>query len=144
MRNLIYKISLQGATDITDKKAADGKELETLVDVAALETLGVKMVSKELVYDLREKGWNVEKAEGIAVLDAHRFAVISDNDFGVSTLIENPASDKEGKPVDDAGEYELKDGKLYYEGNETGAKIILKRISEPAAFWLCTVEKPLF
>ena len=59
-------------------------------------------------------------------------------------MIENPASDKEGKPVDDAGEYEFKDGKLYYEGNETGAKIILKRTDEPAVFWLCTLEKPLF
>lgn len=143
LRNLVYKLSLVGATDLTGVTAG-GRPLETLGGWAELKAAGMVPATKRLVMDLRaEWGWSVEKAEGLAVIDNRRFAVISDNDFGVVTEVVNPAS-KDGKAVTDATAYELVDGRLVLAGQPTDATVRAGENREATAFWMVTTEKPFF
>lgn len=144
-RNLVYRFSLKGATDLTGKKTSDGKELEALGSVEELKAAGVMVATKAKVLDLRnEWGWTVEKAEGLAVLDNRRFAVISDNDFGVATVVVNPANGADGKPVTDPTAYSLVGGVLTLDGQPTEAGLKAGDNGQPAAFWIFTTEKPFF
>lgn len=143
LRNLVYKLNLVGATDLSGLTAS-GRPLETLGGWSELKAAGVVAATKSKVMDLRaEWGWTVEKAEGLAVIDNRRFAVISDNDFGVVTEVVNPAS-KDGKAVTDATAYELVDGRLRLGGQTNEATIRAGENHEATAFWIVTTEKPFF
>lgn len=103
------------------------------------------MAVKTKVLDLRaEWGWTVEKAEGLAILDNRRFAVISDNDFGVATVVEEPALGSDGKPVTDPAAYSLNGGVLTLDGKPTGARLKAGDNGQPTAFWVFTTEKPFY
>ncbi len=60
------------------------------VDFAAVVPL-----KKTRLLDLNAAGWNTEKAEGVALVDAHTIALINDNDFSIHTVL----SDASGNPV---------------------------------------------
>ena len=48
-------------------------------------------MKKELVLNLRDYGWNIEKAEGLTVLpDRQTIAVVNDNDFGIAVKVNDP------------------------------------------------------
>ena len=75
MQNLIYKVDLNGATEIADNGDLEYGKLDGKIVPA----------KKELVLDLRANGWNIEKAEGLALLpDRKIIAVVNDNDFGIA------------------------------------------------------------
>ena len=78
MQNLIYKVDLNGATPI-----ADNGDLELgLLDGK------ITPAKKTLALDLRANGWNIEKAEGLALLpDRRTIAVVNDNDFGMDIAV---------------------------------------------------------
>lgn len=144
-RNIVYKFSLAGATDLTEKLTPEGKEWETVASLEDLLAGGIVVTPKSKVLDLRhEWGWSVEKAEGLAVLDNRRFAVISDNDFGVATVVENPGTDANGKPVTDPTSYRLEGGVLTLDGKPTEARLKAGDNQQPAAFWVFTTEKPFY
>lgn len=85
MRNLIYSIDLSSASDITDIQY-EGKAPEYTKNMSLLSN--VNPIKKELLVDLREYGWDIEKAEGLCVLpDGKTIAVVNDNDFGMKTKI---------------------------------------------------------
>ncbi|MBP7248248.1 MAG: esterase-like activity of phytase family protein [Negativicutes bacterium] len=91
MQNRIYKISTTQATDITDKRIA-GQELEFSNEMSSIQ-----MTSKEMLIDLRQHGWSIEKAEGITLLpDRKTIVIVNDNDFGLDLKIkdENLTKDK--------------------------------------------------
>ncbi len=145
MRNLIYKINILNATDLSGVKTADGKELELEADRSKVEALGVKYAQKTLVADLRAGGWNVEKAEGIAVVDNKTICVTSDNDFGIKVNVVNPALDKEGKPVKKESKYVInKNGEVLYDGAVSGAGIEIKVNDEVQNFWMINFKSPIF
>ena len=78
MQNRIYKIGLNSATPI-----ADNDDLELgLLDGK------ITPAKKTLALDLRANGWNIEKAEGLALLpDRRTIAVVNDNDFGMDIAV---------------------------------------------------------
>lgn len=79
MENRIYIIGINGASKIEDNGNLEYDRLNNL-----------KPVKKELLLDLRKYGWNMEKAEGIALLpDKKTIAIVNDNDFGIETKIED-------------------------------------------------------
>lgn len=110
MRNLIYLIDLKDATDISDVKV-DGKEPEFATDKNQLS--GIKFASKQLIFDLRANGWEVEKAEGLTLLkDKKTIVVANDNDFGVAIEVKDPEN-KDAEVTD----YTLNaDGTFTYKG----------------------------
>lgn len=81
MQNLIYKVDLNGATPIADNGDLEYGKLDGKITPA----------KKTLVLDLRAHGWNIEKAEGLALLpDRKTIAVVNDNDFGIAIKATDP------------------------------------------------------
>lgn len=132
MRNLIYKVNIANATDLTATDEIQPVEFNTLEEIAKRN---IKVAEKELLIDLREYGWRQDKAEGLALIDERRIAVINDNDFGVQTSIQGGGSDK-------IKDYMLnKQMELELDGKKTDAKITVKPSQSPddiSDFWLIT------
>lgn len=89
----VYKISLNGATDISDAangaggKLYNGKTVEELKDAATLAANGIIPVTKTLVSDLMKDINPVyphDKAEGLAIINSRLIAVSNDDDFGIT------------------------------------------------------------
>ena len=80
MQNLIYKVDLKNATTVdTNGDLEYGKVPQNFVPA-----------KKELLLDLRQYGWNIEKAEGLAILpDRQTIAVVNDNDFGIAVKVDD-------------------------------------------------------
>ena len=77
-------MSIGEATDLSNFKI-NGLEAEFAVDMSALQ-----MAEKELLVDLRQHGWKIEKAEGITLLpDRKTIVVINDNDFGLALSVKD-------------------------------------------------------
>lgn len=121
MRNLIYLVDINGATDLTGVKI-DGKEPEFTADKKKLAEAGVKMAQKRLLIDLRANGWNIEKAEGITMLpDKKTIVVTNDNDFGMSMAVEDAEN-----PKAKVSKYVLKDdGSFKYNEKPANPKIYI-------------------
>jgi secreted PhoX family phosphatase len=79
----IHWISINGATAV-NSGLYGGKTLEALVDSAGLASQGIKPVKKKLFMDLNAYGWdpNLDKPEGLAIINDSTIAVGNDNDFG--------------------------------------------------------------
>lgn len=95
MRNLIYKVDLSRATDLSAFDKPD--EYAEFDDEKTLAQRGIKLAAKTLAVDLRQLGWQQEKAEGLALIDNKTLAVTNDNDFGVKTVMQNPVEGKKRK-----------------------------------------------
>jgi len=89
----IFKISLTGATDISDAgntangKLFGGKTVEELKDAATLAANGIVPVTKTLVADLMKDITALyphDKAEGMVIINATTIAVSNDDDFGIT------------------------------------------------------------
>ena len=82
MQNLIYKVDLNGATAIPNNGDLELGLLDGQIVPA----------KKELVLDLRAQGWDIEKAEGLALMpDRKTIVVVNDNDFGIDINVEDKA-----------------------------------------------------
>ncbi|MDF2570672.1 MAG: hypothetical protein K0R55_2276 [Sporomusa sp.] len=137
MRNLIYLVDMRDATDISTVKI-DGKEPEFTADKTRLS--GIKMASKKLVVDLRELGWEVEKAEGITLLpDKKTIVITNDNDFGMTV---NLTDRKNSNP--EVGDYILNaNGSFTYKGQLASPEITIIPNSEVERVqYLWTIELP--
>lgn len=133
MSNVIYKVDLTEATDITDV-TYDGKAPEYAENP---EDIDITFISKEMLIDLRAEGWTAEKAEGICMVDDTTIAVINDNDFGIVTKVEdevNPDADITDYVYDSAA------GTYTYEEKEASPVIGIDENTEPAQIWLLKEE----
>ncbi|EOC0210730.1 esterase-like activity of phytase family protein, partial [Cronobacter dublinensis] len=139
MRNRVYVVDLSKASDLS---ALDSTQPPEFDDADKLNARGVKLASKTLAVDLREAGWQQEKAEGLALIDPQTLAVINDNDFGLQSELLEPQGDK--KEMDD---YNV-DGKghLTLDGQPVASKIGIKPLEKPASqneLWVIKLDKPL-
>jgi hypothetical protein len=89
----IYRFNLTGATDVsafTGTVGATGKTVDQLT-TAELVANGIRPVHKQLHADLIAAGYDqVQKVEGLAIVDRTTIAVINDNDFGVANISIQP------------------------------------------------------
>jgi len=90
VKRMIYKINIANATVITSGLYG-GKTAEQLKDAAGLAAQSIVPVKKEVFMDLLDNGWpfDLDKAEGLAIIDDSTFAVCNDNDFGQYSPLEN-------------------------------------------------------
>ncbi len=86
----MYTININGATNV-NSGLYGGVTLEALVDSAGLAAQGIKPVKKSLTADFLALGWNpqLEKIEGITIINDSTIAVCNDNDYGQVSLPEN-------------------------------------------------------
>jgi len=80
----IYKIDISGATPITSEMYIN-RHLEEMKDSANLVSNGIMPVTKTFYLDLTTIGWTreLEKCEGITILNDSTIAVMNDNDYGM-------------------------------------------------------------
>ncbi|MDO6387525.1 esterase-like activity of phytase family protein [Uliginosibacterium sp. 31-12] len=127
MRNLIQLIDIRDAEDISERRTQSGQALEFASEA---ELKGVRMVQVKALLDLRELGWQAEKAEGLALLE-DGIAVINDNDFGLQTRLS-------GAQGDNVGAYRVENGKL-----TAGGQLSVEPNHEPTSLWLIRLRQPL-
>ena len=80
-RNIIYKINIKDATDISTIKLDNNKELEHLT---LDELKDINFVSKKLLINPRDYGWSDNKLEGVTIIDSKTIAITNDNDFAIT------------------------------------------------------------
>lgn len=87
----IYKINIVGATAITSADTYSGSTVEALVDAAGLSANSITPVAKTLFMDLMANGWPAEldKAEGLAIVNDSTIAICNDNDYGQMSAAED-------------------------------------------------------
>jgi len=139
MRNNIYKVDLSQASDLSAfDKPGEYPEFDSADQLA---TRGITLARKTLAVDLRKLGWQLEKAEGLALIDSNTLAVANDNDFGVKTVIQQPV---DGKKLKD---YRVNDpGKLTVDDKVVATTIDIKPLEKPEAdseLWVVTLPEPL-
>lgn len=92
-RKYLFEINLKGATNIftNPPSLGVGESLEHLT-FKQMYQRGVRPVHKRKVLHLPAVGYGgVDKPEGLARINAHTYAVINDNDFGVGgAVLPNP------------------------------------------------------
>lgn len=139
LRNLIYKVDLRKASDLTafDKPGA----YPEFDDQQALAQRGIVLADKTLVVDLRQLGWQQEKAEGLALIDHNTLAVANDNDFGVKMVLQNPVAGKKLK------DYRVNEqGALTVEDNTVATTIGVQPLAKPESdseLWIVTLPESL-
>jgi hypothetical protein len=88
----VYAFDLGAATDITNFVGNASKSLDEMTRDELLAA-GVTPIAKVLHVDLASAGYNqVEKVEGLALIDADTIAVVNDNDFGVAGIVIDTAN----------------------------------------------------
>lgn len=89
----LYQIDISAATPVLSGLVynSNSKTLEELDTPANLTANGITPVAKTLVFDLHANGWptTLEKAEGIAIIDANTIVICNDNDYGQFSPTEN-------------------------------------------------------
>ena len=139
MRNLVYKVDLSPASELSPfDKPGEYPEFD---DEKRLAQRGIKLAAKTQVVDLRQLGWQQEKAEGLALIDNRTLAVTNDNDFGVKTVMKNPVEGKKRK------DYRLTEqGTLTIDDKPVATTIDLKPLKKPESdseLWIITLTESL-
>lgn len=124
MSNKIYKVDLTKATDITNVKY-NGKAPEY---APKIEDLKITPVKKQELVDLRAQGWTAEKAEGICMIDKNTFAIINDNDFGITTKLDDISITNYT--------YDSKKQNYTLKTKDSNSIISIDKNTEPAQLWI--------
>jgi Esterase-like activity of phytase len=88
----IYRFNLVGATDVSEMTGTVGSTGKTVDQLTVEEMVanGIHPIEKILHVDLNEAGYNqVQKVEGLTLIDPQTLAVLNDNNFGVASIIVN-------------------------------------------------------
>lgn len=136
MQNLIYKVDLNGAMPVANNGDLEYGRLDGKLVPA----------KKELVLDLRANGWNIEKAEGLALLpDRRTIAVVNDNDFGIDIAVQDAKA-----PSADVSDYTYDSDKkvMIYNKDKSvhKVKLSLKKNApseQESQIWFFTLPKAL-
>ena len=123
MENLIYLVYFSKADDITNLGNLESKGND----------LKINLGKKKLLVNLREHGWDTEKAEGLTLLpDNKTIAIINDNDFGM-TISEDVSS----------YHYNENEKQLYLDNKATNQKLVLTKNTETSQLWLITLKEEI-
>ena len=89
----MYTIDISTATPVLNglSYSSNTKTLEELENPVNLAANGITPVNKTLLFDLQATGWPtaLDKAEGIAIIDANTIAICNDNDYGQTSAAQD-------------------------------------------------------
>lgn len=89
----MYTIDINAATPVFSglSYSSGTKTLEELENPSNLTSNGITAVTKTLLFDLQATGWPIalDKAEGIAIIDANTIAICNDNDYGQTSVAQD-------------------------------------------------------
>jgi hypothetical protein len=114
------------------------------VAVRGADWASVIPLRKTELLNLNAIGWLAEKAEGLALVDAHTLAMTNDNDFGMKTRVYD-AHGKEREGVDVTG-FEVDAAGAIVAGGQAGDSVRVARGAErerPLSLWLLRFGQPL-
>ncbi len=146
LRTMVYGFSLGGATDLSDRKIAQGPNAAKDLEFASLEQLlpeGIQPLQKFAISDLRLSGWTQDKAEGLAKIDDSTLMVIGDNDFGLKSEVQGgSSSDPQDYQVDANGVLSLKGeatlGRYQLSpmaAEKAGTQLMILKLAKPLKEW---------
>ncbi len=139
MHNRLFIMDLKGASDITniDPEIADNLEFKTHQQLHK-----IKAINKEFMLDLREQGWDLEKAEGIAIIAPNKIAITNDNDFGIEAKL---TSKDKGKIAFADCRLDLASKKIFYQNSTKAEDVTLavQNTAEKSHLWIIEFNKPL-
>lgn len=81
-RNIIYKINISSATDISKITTPYSGELE-FASLADLSEAKINFITKKFILNPRDYGWERDKLEGLSLIDNHTIAISNDTDFAI-------------------------------------------------------------
>lgn len=96
----VYKININGATDVSDLnnssygKLIKGKTIEELEDYTTLVSKGINPVKKTLICKLVDSSYTHDKPEGLAIINNKMIAISNDDDFGINSAKNNSIKSK--------------------------------------------------
>jgi hypothetical protein len=132
----IYHIDLKDATDISNVKLSNNKDLE----YASKHELNIiKPIHKKHILSMQNYNWNYEKMEGIAVIDPSHIAVVNDNDFNY--IIDYQGANDE---ISDNYTIDLSEKRLLYNNKITNVKLGFKKTFMPTELWVIELKDPLY
>lgn len=105
---------------------------------------GVIPLTKTMLLDLNQIGWQAEKAEGLALVDACTLAMTNDNDFGLKTRVFDAAGAE--LPHADVSQFEVDASGAIVAGSAASDVIRVGRGADrerPLCLWLIRFERPL-
>ena len=86
--NRLFLVDMSGASDIHSNAGSDlERSAITGHPVGAADWHAIRPLRKRLLVDLRVLGWDVEKAEGLAMVDERTLALTNDNDYGIQSAL---------------------------------------------------------
>lgn len=94
----IYRVDLDGASNILGTAADDQNASPSLEEMEDPAAAGFPPLAKTLVANLDSIEGVPDKIEGISVIDNDTIAIVNDNDFGVGTFDENGQLQSTGTP----------------------------------------------
>ncbi|AJC86863.1 phytase esterase-like protein [Campylobacter sp. RM16704] len=130
MQNLIYIIDLKNASEIPNTEDLEFNNIKKL-----------KTIEKKLLLNLRDYGWDIEKAEGIALINNKTLAIIGDNDFGIKTGIVN---NEHKKSKIKNYSYDIDRKELYYKNKKTDAVFFIEpKEKNDNQIWIFTFDSDI-
>jgi hypothetical protein len=149
MLNNLMLVEIGDASDISAEQFNPGtSDLEQSSmggeSVKGADWTAVKPMKKTVLLKLNSIGWVAEKAEGLALVDAHTLAITNDNDFGLKARLYD-ACDGEIENADMAEIDVDEDGKIIA-GAAASDTIRIARgdgHERPLTLWLLGFKQPL-
>jgi hypothetical protein len=147
--NHLMLIDIAGATDIGEARfnpAGSDLEQSSMAGkpVHGADWQRVVPLTKKRLLDLNAIGWVAEKAEGLALIDAHTLAMTNDNDFGMKTRVYDASGSELASA--DVTAYEVDAGGVIVAGGAAENVIRVAPGSEqerPLCLWMLRFAAPI-
>jgi hypothetical protein len=144
-RNTVCLIDLAQASDISELKTQDGAPLEFATQKKDLEALGVKFPKRTEILDLRAADFKNGQASGLTILpDRQTLLVSQTGDYGLTTIVENPATTEADQTIKAPAFYTFDAKKrIWYNNTSVTTKFTLKNTNATPTVWRIKLSEPL-
>jgi hypothetical protein len=144
MFNKLMLVEIGDATDIAAASSDLEKSSMAGRPVHGASWADVVPLTKTVLLDLNQIGWQAEKAEGLALIDACTLAMSNDNDFGMKTRVYDAAGAELAHA--DVSQFEVDASGAIVAGSAATDVVRVARGEDrerPLCLWMIRFERPL-